>query len=119
MRIQWSKMKTLINVSVFRNDKFLSLIIDKGVLQNANDNTISSLNSDNSQNFRINFFELLHHGNSGDKKILQFSSVSNRFSAIGIFIKYVNWLPVKLKINLMDDGAGEKNIFYSTKNRKK
>jgi PAS domain S-box-containing protein len=107
--MQWTKLKTIIGACDCRDDKFLSLINDNGVILNANANMKRKLKFENPKKYEINFFDLLHPVNLDEfKQALHHSSENNRIASAEIFIKNGYFLPMKWEISKLDNGTDDK-----------
>lgn len=109
MNKRWSVLKSLINGCELKEDLFLSLITEDGVILSANANMQKTLHIKNPKEETVNFFSLLHPEHiTAFKTAIDESRIHNSPSSAELYLKNGYYHPMKWQINYIENpGIGK------------
>ena len=112
MKTNWTKIKEIIGDFPHRQDLYLSIIDEDGLITRANARMLKSLSLGDPRSVRTNFLDLLHPGHIDNfKDVIQHAAQQNGAAAMELYIKNGSYHPMKWQVNLVDHTPSKKIFF--------
>ncbi|MDP4265522.1 MAG: PAS domain-containing protein, partial [Bacteroidota bacterium] len=113
MKASWTRLKSIISAIPRRDDLYLTLIDEDGIIFNANANMLRSFEIENPRLVKTNFLSLVHPMHVATfKKIIKQVEENKDSASVELYLENSYYHPMKWMVNYLPHAPGSKRIYF-------